>query len=323
MIDSYGEIEEQLWLHGSTNKRSAACGLRHRYCLLHLTSGLLRCESLYRAELSDFLGITVPKRPTDIDRVYVMVTQIPEGKTNHGRVIYSRATRHNDVRLCCIGGLSFYLQYRFWVTGEFKAFTLMDWLDNKKWFDVKLLVDVYGRGFSDSMRNDSYGKILKQILSRLGLSCDKLLHLGRGLGAKLLELLYEEIEEIKRMGCWGMSIYDNSYSGKIPLGPITKLAGCSNLYQLVRGNVEVPDELLRETPMGAWCYDALEEVKESGATGHTTANQVLLFFCRLNRICIQDAAAMVVLHPERKVHCMYTMPCFLGTAFQVSQIFCC
>ena len=27
------------------------------------------------------------------------------------------------------------------MTSEFDEFTLDDWLDNKKWFDVKLLVD--------------------------------------------------------------------------------------------------------------------------------------------------------------------------------------
>jgi hypothetical protein len=31
----------------------------HHYCLLHLTSGILRCESLYQAGLMDFTGITV------------------------------------------------------------------------------------------------------------------------------------------------------------------------------------------------------------------------------------------------------------------------
>ena len=325
IIDSYSDIEAELWERGSTNKRSAACALRQRYCLLHLTSGLLRCESLYRAELSDFLGLSIPKRPTDIDRMYVMVTQIPEEKTNHGRIIYRRATRHQDVvRLCSVGGLSFYLQYRFWVTGEFKDFTVTDWMDNRKWFNIKLLVDVFGRGSkSESMRNDSYGKILKKILLRLSLSCDKLLHLGRGLGAKLLELLNEEIEEIRRMGWWNMGVYDNSYSGKIPLGPIMKLAGCCNLYQLVRGNVDVPVSLLRATPMGSWCYDAFEELKESsageGGGSHTTAYQVLLFFCAINLICIQDAAAMVVLHPDRRAHCLFSMPCFLGDEFKVRK----
>ena len=31
----------------------------------------------------------------------------------------------------------------------------------------------------------------------------------------------------------------------------------------------------------------------------TTARQVLQFLCELNRVVLQDAAAMLVLHPER------------------------
>ena len=69
--------------------------------------------------------------------------------------------------------------------------------------------------------------------------------------------------------------------------------------------------------MGSWCYDALDELKEF-TEGHTTAYQVLLFFCSINRICIQDAVAMAVLHPERQEHCLYTIPCFRRDDFTVS-----
>ena len=59
------------------------------------------------------MGVGIPKRDNDIDPVYIMVNQISEGKTNKGRKLYGRATRHRDVSLCCIGGLSFYLALVF------------------------------------------------------------------------------------------------------------------------------------------------------------------------------------------------------------------
>jgi hypothetical protein len=91
-VERYGEIEHALWdeSNKSGNYRSVSCGLRHRYCLLHLTSGILRCESSYRAELSDFCGIIVPQNDRDADPMFVMVNQIPFGKTNHGRVLQER-----------------------------------------------------------------------------------------------------------------------------------------------------------------------------------------------------------------------------------------
>ena len=89
---------------------------------------------------------------------FICVNQIPEGKTNHGNMLYGRATRHRDVRLCSVGALVFYLGYRFDITEEFKNFTVDDWCNNKKWFDVKLLADAWGTNNTKIMQLDGYGK---------------------------------------------------------------------------------------------------------------------------------------------------------------------
>ncbi len=39
-----------------------------------------RCESLYRAELSDFLGLDM-KKPEDVHPLFLMISQIPQGKS--------------------------------------------------------------------------------------------------------------------------------------------------------------------------------------------------------------------------------------------------
>lgn len=81
IVEHYGAIEELLWNDSNAKgARSINCNLRHRYCMLHLTSGLLRCESIYRAEFSDLLGINVPKQDTDIHQPFLMVNQIGIGK---------------------------------------------------------------------------------------------------------------------------------------------------------------------------------------------------------------------------------------------------
>ena len=190
-VGNFDSIEQELWNSSTANAghRCIAAGLRHRYCLLHLTSGILRSESLYRAELSDFCGVFVPGNDRDAHQMFLMVNQIPFGKTNHGRILYGRATRHRDVRLCCVGALSCYLQYRFHVTEEFADFTVEDWCDNQKWFDVKLLVDVGGPLFVNAMKNDSYSNKLKLIVGKLKLPTHNLLHLGRKLGPKILDIL--------------------------------------------------------------------------------------------------------------------------------------
>jgi Centromere DNA-binding protein complex CBF3 subunit, domain 2 len=324
IVEQYGAIEETLWNDSDVvSRRMIATRLRHRYCCLHLTSGILRCESLAKAEWSDFLGITVPKSYTDIDDMYIMINQIPLGKTNHGRVLYGRAVRHKDVRLCCLGALAFYTQYRFDCTNEFVDFTAEDWINRNKWFDVKVLVDVQATDFQKEMANDTYGLHIESVLSRLKISCNKLCHLGRNLGARILEMLEEESEEIRRMGQWNPSIFDNSYSAKLPLGPMRKLAGyhsANKMYYNPRTTVIPDDDLLRATPMGAWCYDALREVMELSVDGkNQTAIHTLKFFCELNKIFIQDAAAMLLLHPDRERHPLFNeIPVFSSDQFVVS-----
>lgn len=100
----------------------------------------------------------VPKLTTDVHDVYVMVNQIPWGKTTHGNMQCGLATRHKNVLLCCIGALAFYLMYRFYVTGEFADMTTDDWLDNSKWFEIKLLADTNGSDRTQEMRNDGYAR---------------------------------------------------------------------------------------------------------------------------------------------------------------------
>jgi hypothetical protein len=63
-----------------------------------------------------------------------------QGKTNHERILYGRATRHLDINLCCIGALGLYLMYSFSITGEFEDMTSDNWMDNLSWFDVKLCI---------------------------------------------------------------------------------------------------------------------------------------------------------------------------------------
>jgi hypothetical protein len=127
IVERYSEIEQALWEDSSNvSPRSINTNLRHRACCLYLTSGILRSESLHHAELSDFLCLKPPAKDTDIHPMFLLINQIAMGKTNHGKTLYGRATRHRDVRLCAVGAISTYLQYRMHCTKEFDNFTAED-----------------------------------------------------------------------------------------------------------------------------------------------------------------------------------------------------
>jgi len=234
IVERYPDIEDGLSNDSakSTCPRQVACQLRHRYCIQHTASGILQSESLYPAEFSDFLMLCPPRTELDVHPPDIMVSQITVGKTNHGRLLYGRAMRHRDAQLCAIGALSFYVMYRFHHTQEFAHLTVDDWLDNRKWFDVKLLADIHAPDKTKEMGSDSYGHHISSILHHLGLPVNKLLHLGSNVGARILDLLEEEDEAIRKMGQWNPSVYDTSYSSKLPMGPMRKLAGYVGNHQL-------------------------------------------------------------------------------------------
>jgi hypothetical protein len=154
------------------------------------------------------------------------------------------------------GALSFYAQYRFHHTKEFHDLSVDDWFDNRKWFDIKLLCDLYAEDNTKEMVKDSYSVAISKVLKRLGLpdsvkmnkerrkmrwkmmmkemmmSWFKKCHLGRVQGSKTLEFLEENDEAIRKMGLWNPSVFDNSYSSKLPMGPMRKLAGFHGSNQM-------------------------------------------------------------------------------------------
>ena len=234
--------------------------------------------------------------------------------------------RHASVNLCALGGLSFYLMMRFQATHEFEDFTVSDWLDNSKWFDVKLLVDasVAGVDYMVPMSNDSYSKAIKETLKILCIAAYHLVHIGRGIGPKILESLDEETDEIRRLGNWKPSIFDSCYSSKLPMQPIRKMAGfvgARGMHYNRRTTEEVGDVLLRQTAIGGWIYEAYDGVKAaiiSGGLDKFTALNFLACMKETNKIFLQDAAAMLIEFPERSDHPMFRMPVFQSSEFEVS-----
>jgi len=140
------------------------------------------------------------------------------------RCMEVRAARHKDVALCCIGPLVFCLSFRVRCTREFEDVALEDWTNNKKWFDIKLLADTCGDS-QTPMVNGSHGKHIWKVFNALSIICDKLLHSGRNLGGKTLELLETVQEEIRAMSHWNPSVFDQACLSELPMGPICKLAG--------------------------------------------------------------------------------------------------
>lgn len=93
VVEEFPKIEDEMWVNGYGSVRSASAWLRHHYCLLQSTSGILRCESLFKAELSDLLGVTV-RHDHDPHPIYVVVMQIATGKYIAKRIMLQPRHAH-------------------------------------------------------------------------------------------------------------------------------------------------------------------------------------------------------------------------------------
>ena len=120
---------------------------------------------------------------------------------------------------------------------------------------------------------------------------------------------------------WDPFIFDASYSSKLHMGPIQKLAGYSDtskFYFNMRKAVEPPKELLQKTPIGQWVYKALDDLKKKDTHWKSvTAHHMLSFFVKLNMILLQDAVALLVVHPNRASHPIFlVLPVFRSAEFE-------
>ena len=78
-VERFPDMEKYMWEQGYNGHRFAFAWIRHRLCLLFTTSAILRCESLFKAELSDFLSVRF-KSPKDVHAMHAIVMQIMKGE---------------------------------------------------------------------------------------------------------------------------------------------------------------------------------------------------------------------------------------------------
>jgi hypothetical protein len=358
-VEEHPKIEAEMWERGNAaNTRSSHAWMQHRFCcLLFSTSGILRGESLCKAELSNFLSLRM-KKGTDPHHLMVMIMQIATGEclcnvslspneksnvqmqthtmdtgeTNNGQKLCGRSMRHKEVELCSVGGLAFCLAMRFDLTKEFEEFDLDNFLENEKWFDIKLLTDATrsDHDHTKAMANDSCAKTIKSVSGKLGLVSNHWVHLGRTIGPKLLEFPEIKAQEIRILGNWEAKMPECSCSAKPPMKAVRAANGffqANGMHFNPRTVVEGPEfERLKRLNPFAWACEAVEFFEEPfarlGVEGHHTAFHFVKFMASLNTVFLQDATAMLIKFPER-CHCaMCNMPVFQHADFELSSIFC-
>ena len=218
--------------------------------------------------------------------------------------------RHKDVRLCPMGAYGLYLLMRFKETKEFDNQTIFD--ENKNWFDLKMLVGTEPCcDWYKPMSSDTFSSAMRKLLNELDISSQKLLHIGRVLGTANLEMAENAPEGTRQMGNWGARTEEVHYSIKLPISTMRTAAGhvaANGMFFVPRSQV-MPDEELRKSVF-PFVYTALPRIlqkrqsstRQTTTTNYATAMSFLHMLDHLAMVVLQDAAATMVLHPERQYY---------------------
>ena len=313
-VENIRDLEKKFFVDGMTGtNRQIFAALRNRYTFLHTCCGILRGESVFKAELSDWFGLR-HKKASDAHPVFVAVLQIATGKTNKGLKLYGRVARHKEVNMCPIGALGFYLMYRFSTTNEFDGDRIPDFTSNEAWFDIKLLVESNTQDFKKSIKNTSYAQAVKAACDFHKIASNHCVHLGRVIGHKEGEMNGDDIEELRQLGNWDPKTQEKAYSNKLPMKVIRSRAGyqqADGLYFNPRTAIEPPEELKKL--VFPWLDNArasFDAKVESEGLKRPTADAFLYFMEDLRTIILQDAAVIVELYPERASHPFFNMEVF-------------
>jgi hypothetical protein len=330
--EKVNEIEFELFQrNGGRSPIQTLASLRNRFVFLQTTRAILRAESVFKADLSDCLGITIhPER--EPHPMFISILQIPEGKINHdGRKLYGRALRHINPESCAVGALGFYLMYRFYVSSEMNP--PPDFANNAAWFDIKLLVDAHctrqtahspnRRGSNTKAMDDAhYGNVIKDVCKKLEIPQNKQLHIGRVIGVKVAELEELAPDLIKNIGNWDVEVLEKFYSTKLGLQGLRVCAGHSSergLHFNQRTVISPPDDLRKAVNGFEFVESSLERVLQANAQDgkdRQTAIQFFKLIDNLRDVVLQDAAVLIA---RGRKHLVFDLPVFQTRAFKTFQ----
>jgi hypothetical protein len=245
LLDGYSEEEfehicRELWDHSES---SPECHFR---TLLDLLLGhylLARGGDRRAAEISDLFTFEFAgEGPT---RCMPVILTTRGGKQNqHGRLETAGALRNMDPQICLLGGLAFYLLYRWDLTDE----PFPDLSQRPAWYNIRLLKgSAAGASCTASLAYNSQRDWVSKAFDYAGVVSHKKTHIGRSSGAKPVELKGISEDQIRRAGRWNQEQMVGCYLNSLPRKFMRIMAGHPpqmGCFEIRRASVAPPSELL-------------------------------------------------------------------------------
>jgi len=307
----------------SSYRHTIFSSLRNAFSFKFSLAGVLRGESLERADLSDLCDYWWKGKP-DPYHIHILIMQIVQGKTNQDRKLFGRAMRHREVEICPISALALYLWYRLDVDGEW-ADERPDFLDNHSWFFIKLLVSATTDERVIEMDLKSFADGMQDAMDAVGVNCNHRAHFGRKTMPVQLEMEEVRGELIKMLGLWAQDIQEQHYSASMPLKAMKVSMG----HKLKKGSVFVKRQMKPRSAAGEQLrrliFPWLEVEKERVARhnencrptdGKPTAAAFLALLDNLRDVLLQDLAVRIN-NPETPAHQVFRHSIFQSDDFQL------
>ena len=318
------DLEEHFFSKGIDrfDKRTVFSSLRNRMIFLLTAKGVMRGESIFKAELSDLYHLEV-QRHDDEHPLCILIMQMATGKTNNGLKLFGRVARHANPNSCAVGSLGFFLMYRFHTSGEMDTrgenARAPDFFVNQSWFHIKLLTESNSSNNKTCIRNTTYYTAIKEACKKLSIATNHFVHIGRVFGSFEAEIEGDSNEDLRWLGNWDPKMQEARYSTKLPMKIIRSRAGHqrSNGLNYNPRIALVPPESLRNQVF-PWLHGVTEAFNASPSKNDLpTAKCFLSLMNTLQTVVVQDAAAMIVLTPDRSNHAMFQLPLFGSNEFAV------
>ena len=320
MIEKLDDMEKAMFYASNNSRTNGMAGLRNRFTLLCTLQQVTRGESLFKCELSDLIDFVYQSR-REPHPYHVLVMQVHTGKTNKGKTVYGRSIRHRRAHRCAMGALALYLMLRFDLSKELEE---MDFTENSKWFDIKLLVDRTVKNNMVAVKDTYYADAIKKSAKSIGADPSHFIHFGRDVQPAVLEAEELPAPEIKILGNWNMDVFDERYSSHMPFRAMRVSAG----FDLDRGchinarTMVFPPESLKcqvfpglavaEERLRTHEQESASAPASRSATAKKTAAAFIRLMKNLQTVVLQDAA--VLIHSGRQ-HVVFNLPVFKSSQF--------
>jgi hypothetical protein len=299
LLDGYTEEEfervcHELWARGDS---SPECHFRTLVDILLGHYMLTRGGDRRSAEISDLFTFEFKgEGPT---RCMPVIFTTRAGKQNqHGRLETIAALRNKRPLTCMLGGLAFYLLYRWDLSDE----PFPDFSKRSAWYNIRLIKSST-RDREEAFSYNSQREWVTKAFQYVGISSQKKTHIGRSAGAKTAELKGVSEDQIRRAGRWNQEQMVGCYLNSLPREFMRIMAGhpCQmGCFEVQRASITPPDMLLSMIwpALDAWkgrFGPQSGQINDLAATGVTN----LLFYLR--EVILQDSVALRQMFPSNPI----------------------